>query len=203
MDATLRLVFEFCQGTAVKAAAINAGTSQRTARDTYLELRERLIGIAFNRWHQNYTYGPNASLKKSADRRVALFTAKGQCLANTMCGRNFRAGNRKKRECSSCPLHELVASRKILSRHILHIDLVHQFYEGIGIRGEKHLTAFELFNLRHTHWIVLLVAYGHTIRQVNGYMDTNQETFLSAGTLLKTMLSDLLERPLGTPPEQS
>lgn len=202
MDATLRLVFEFCQSTPVKYAAINAGTSERTARQTYLELRERLLRPAFNRWHRNNAYRPAAGAAKSHGARVALLTAKGECLANATCVRNHRAGNRKSRECLSCPISTLVSSKKLRSRHLAHIDLIHSFYEALGIRGERHLSAFDRFHLRETHFIVFLVAHANTRRVPSGYMDTNQETFLSAGTLLKTMLSELLERPLGSEPKK-
>jgi hypothetical protein len=194
----LQLVFHFCQATAVKDAARNAKTSERTARQTYLELRQRLTGLAFNRWHQNYTFRPDAPLAKSETERAALSEAKGQCLANTTCFRNYRAGNRKGRECSSCPIRDLVASKVSRARHIFQIDLIRQFYEMQGIRGERHLKAGELYHLRYTHWRVLFVAFNNSRLIGNGYMDTDQETFLSGGTLLKTILKELLASPLGS-----
>lgn len=159
-------------------------------------------GVAFNRWHHNYTHRPDASLIESADNRVLLWTAKGECLGNATCLRNFRAGNRKERECTACPLREFISSKAARAQHLLQIDTIHQFYEMLGIRGERHLGAFERFHVRQTHWEVLYAAFQNSKRLPTGYMDTRQQTFLSVGTLLKTLILDLVSRPLGSPSER-
>lgn len=184
-EATLvRLVYCFCQGVPLKIAARSTGLSIKTVRGLYLDLRKRLLKPAFNRWHGT----ANRFLKLPGPEyevalRVAYFDMLARCAGNETCARNYRLGNRKRRQCRNCPLAEVVSDERRVDAYTV-IDTVHEFYERLGIRGEKGIPPMLLFRERLIHTTVVATVQNHSRKLENGFFDPNERRFLSGGELL-------------------
>lgn len=196
-EATLmRLVYCFCQGVPLKITARSTGLSVKTVRILYLELRKRLLKPAFNRWHgtsNRFLKLPGPEYEAAV--RVLYFDTLARCANNESCARNYRLGNRKRRQCRNCPLEEVASEERRADAYTV-IDTVHTFYERLGIRGEKGVEATVLFRERLIHTTVVATIQNHSRTLPNGFFDPNEREFLSGGALLDTMLSDLAEEPL-------
>ncbi|BBK29660.1 hypothetical protein EDC65_0055 [Stella humosa] len=192
----MRLVYCFCQGLGVQLAARSTGLTAKTVRGVYIALRKRLLKPAFNRWH-----GTNRAVIRTPMPefepllRAVYFDRLGRCAGNETCARNYRLGNRKRRECRSCPLVDALPPEGRAEAYVV-IDAVHAFYEAIGIRGEKDIGPIMLFRERLIHRTVVGTVQNHSRKRENGLFDPNEREFLSGGTLLDLLLRDLAEDPL-------
>lgn len=191
-EATLmRLVYCFCQGVPLKIAARTTGLSVKTVRGVYLDLRKRLLKPAFNRWHgTNRRFLKLPGPEHEAALRVAYFDMLARCAGNETCARNYRLGNRKSRQCRNCPLAEQASDERRADAYSV-IDTVHEFYERLGIRGEKDIPPILLFRERLIHTTVVATVQNHSRTLANGFFDPNERTFLSGGALLDAVLTDL------------
>lgn len=196
-EATLvRLVYFFCNGVPVAIAARNTGLSAKTVRGVYLALRKRLLEPAFNRWHGTNVKpltlpGPEYEVML----RAAYFDALTQCAGNETCARNYRLGNRKQRQCRTCPLATVFSDKRRADAYRL-IDTVHDFYERLGIRGEKDKPPVMLFRERIIHTSVVGTVHANSRKLANGFFDPNERAFLSGGMLLDSLLTDLSGAPM-------
>lgn len=193
-EATLiRLVYCFCQGIPLKIAASSTGLSIKTVRGVYLDLRKSLLKPAFNRWHgTNSRFAKLPGLAFEVALRVSYFDMLARCAGNETCARNFRLGNRKRRQCRACPLAEIVSDERRAEAYIL-IDTVHEFYERLGIRGEKGIPPTLLFRERLIHTTVIATVQNHSDKLESGLFDRAERAFLSGGTLLDMMLIDQIK----------
>lgn len=192
----MRLVYCFCQGVPLKIAARSTALSVKTVRGLYLDLRKRLLKPAFNRWHGT----ANRFLKLpgpeyEAALRVAYFDMLARCAGNETCARNYRLGNRKSRQCRNCPLAEVVSDERRTDAYTV-IDTVHEFYERLGLRGEKGVPSTLLFRERLIHTAVVATVQNHSRTLPNGFFDPNERAFMSGGTLLDILLMAIAEEPL-------
>lgn len=187
-DATfIRLVYFFCNGLPVRLTAKLTGLTPKTVRGVYLELRARLLEPQFNRWHA--TNGRLVDLPEvggEAIIRAGFFFVLAQCANNETCARNWRLGNRKKRQCRSCPLADVYRDNDRAAAHTV-IDTVHQFYERIGIRGEKEGNSVLLFRERLVHMTVVATARANSVIMANGLASPKDRGFLSASTLVSAL----------------
>lgn len=192
----IRLAYCFCQGIGTKVAARNTGLSVKTVRGLYLDFRARLLKPAFNRWH-----GTNRMLTSIAEPeheriiRVEYFETLAACGMNETCRRNFHLGNRKARQCRACPLARVYSDDRRAEAYTV-IDAVHDFYEHIGIRGEKDRLAVLLFRERLIHATAIGTVQTHSRKRANGFFDPEDRSFLSGGTLLDVLLTDLTQDKL-------
>ena len=192
----IRLAYCFCQGISTAVAARNTGLSVKTVRGLYLDLRARLLKPAFNRWH-----GTNRMLTSVTEPeheriiRVEYFETLAACGMNETCRRNFRLGNRKVRQCRACPLGKTYSDERRAEAYTV-IDAVHDFYERIGIRGEKDRLAALLFRERLIHATAIGTVQAHSRKRANGFFDPAERSFLGGGTLLDALLTDLANDPL-------
>jgi len=194
----IRLAYCFCQGLSLQAAAHATGLSAKTVRSHYLALRQRLLKPAFNRWHGVHTHLVRVpSPEEEIALRIGYIATLATCAGNETCTRNYRLGNRKRRQCRSCPLATALSDARRGAAYAL-IDTVHAFYERLGIRGEKDRPPELLFLERLIHTNTVASALEHSRRTTSGLFDPNERTFLSGGTLLDLLLRDLAHRPLGT-----
>ena len=194
--ALMRLVYCFCQGIGTEVAARSTGLTPKTARGVYLALRKRLLKPAFNRWHgtnRRLLRLPRAEYEVMV--RAKYFDVLAGCAGNETCGRNWRLGNRKVRQCRSCPLAEVFTDESRAEAYVL-IDTVHGFYERLGIRGEKELPPVIRFHERLIHTTVVGTVQNNSRKLPTGFFDPSERTFLSGGALLDTLLKDLAEEPL-------
>lgn len=168
----------------------------KTVRGLYLALRARLLKPAFNRWH-----GLNRMLTSIAEPsheriiRMEYFETLAACGMNVTCRRNFVLGNRKARQCRACPLARTYSDERRAEAFAV-IDAVHDFYERIGIRGEKDRLSVSLFRERLIHATVVGTVMAHSRKRANGFFDPEDRSFLSGGTLLDALLTDLANDPL-------
>ncbi|MBE9188647.1 hypothetical protein IQ270_29465 [Microcoleus sp. LEGE 07076] len=194
----MRLVYCFCQGIGTKVAARNTGLSVKTVRGLYIALRERLRKPAFNRWHGLNRMLTSVSVPEhELIIRAEYFETLAACGLNETCRRNFRLGNRKARQCRACPL-ALVYSNERRTEAFMVIDAVHDFYERIGIRGEKDRPGPLLFRDRLIHTTVAGTVHAHSRKRANGFFDPEDRSFLSGGALLHLLVEDLANFPLST-----
>jgi hypothetical protein len=196
-EATLmRLAYCFCQGIGLELAARSTGLSRKTARGTYLDLRTRLLKPAFNRWHgTNRRFLKLPSPEYEVLVRAAYFDTLARCAGNEICARNFRLGNRLRRQCRTCPLAGTASDERRSEAYTV-IDTVHDFYERLGIRGEKDMPPVLLFRERLIHTTVVATVHNHSRTLANGFFDPVDRGFLSGGTLLDVLLTDLADDPL-------
>lgn len=186
----LRLVYCFCNGVPVAIASRSTGLSAKTVRGLYIELRGRLLEPAFNRWH-----GTNRRLINLPTReweevlRAGYFDLLARCANNQTCARNWRLGNRKARQCRSCPLGGVWADEQHAEAYTI-IDTVHRFYEALGIRGEKGTSPVMLFRERLIHATVVATAQNHSQKLANGFFDPKERKFKSGGSLLSMLAGE-------------
>jgi hypothetical protein len=165
-------------------------------RSLYLTLRARLLKPAFNRWH-----GLNRMLTSvptpahEAIIRIEYLETIAACGMNEVCRRNFRLGNGKARQCRACPLAQVYSDERRAEAYAV-IDAVHMFYEQLGIRGEKDRLPVLLFRERLIHRTVIGTVQAHSRKRANGFFDPEDRSFLSGGTLLDALLTDMANEPL-------
>jgi hypothetical protein len=191
-----KLTYCFCQGISPDITARSAKLSAKTVRSLYLALRQRLLKPAFNRWHGAYRkFITLPSRKHEAALLSAYFTTLAQCSGNQTCARNWRLGNRKRRQCRECPLAGLYSDERRAEAYTV-IDTVQDFYARLGIRGEKGEDPAQLFRERLIHTTTIATVHNHSRKLPNGFFDPNEGSFLCGGTLLETILADLEAEPL-------
>ena len=191
-EATLvRLVYFFCNGVPVAIAARNTGLSTKTVRGVYIDLRARLLKPEFSRWHgtSQRLLGLTGPDEEFAVRTLYLDLL-GRCAGNATCARNYRLGNRNKRQCRACPLAAANSDACRPEAYAV-IDAVHDFYERLGIRGEKDIPPAILFRERLVHTAVIGTVHANSKKLDNGFIDPNERAFLSGGELLSVLLVPL------------
>ncbi len=185
----IRVAYCFCQGIPVKVAARSTGLSAKTVRGLYLDLRARLLKPAFNRWH-----GTNRMLtgigvpEHEGIIRMEFFETMAACGMNETCRRNFVLGNRKARQCRSCPLARAYPDEARCAEAYAVIDAVHTFYEALGIRGEKGRLPVLLFRERLIHTTVIGSVGAESLTRDKGAIHSRNSSFLAMETLLKKLL---------------
>lgn len=192
----MRLAYCFCQGIGLEVAARSSGLSRKTIRGIYIDLRKRLLKPAFNRWHgtnRRFLKLPGPAYEVLV--RAVYFDTLARCAGNETCARNFRLGNRKRRQCRACPLADTASDERRAEAYTV-IDTVHDFYERLGIRGEKDVSPVLLFRERLIHTTVVATVQNHSRTLANGFFDPTDRGFLSGGTLLDVLLTDLADDPL-------
>lgn len=193
----IRLVYYFCNGLPVAAAARGAAVTVKTAREHYIALRGRLTDPKFGRWHGAHVQATNLDPEIMAELvKPAFFDVLAQCHANEKCAQNYRLGYRKQRLCRVCPLDGKFTSGERLAEALMLIDTVRAFYETLGIRGEKARDPVSLFRERMIHTVTIATALANSKTRGDGLKNPVQKDFLSLGTLLDMLLEDLAARPL-------
>lgn len=183
------LVYLFCNGAPIKFASRHAKLSLKTVRSLYLELRHHLLEPEFNQWH-----GTNRRLidlsepGHEAILRAGFFYTLSLCASNQTCARNRRLGNRKQRQCRKCPLAEVYADERREQAYFV-LDAVHDFYEKLGIRGEKGGNAIMLLRERLIHTTVVATALKNTRKLPNGLFDPKDRGFGSGILLVEKLLA--------------
>jgi hypothetical protein len=194
-EQTLSLVIVlFCQGHPVKGTARITKLTPKTVRELYLGLRDRLLARKFSRWHGEglvYASDPMSEMYESELHSLRL----AECANNRNCARNWRLGNRKTRRCRRCPLPTILRLRDLRRSYVM-IDAVHDFYEALGIRGEKTIAPDWLFRVRFIHTLTVAIVLDNTPKLPNGFIDIGVDSFLSGGKLMRMLVEDLLDRPL-------
>jgi hypothetical protein len=188
--ATIRLIYSFCAGVSVDAAAKAAGISAKTVRSQYVALRGLLTQPAFNRWH-----GLKRALLDVADPEVealiktAFLDVLADCYFNAACYRNYHLGNRKSRRCRSCRIPTKFASDDSADAAIAVVDEVRSLYARLGIRGESQTDALRLFRERLIHTAAIATARAHSRQLANGLPDPSDMSDLAVGNLLDRLLT--------------
>jgi len=184
----VRLVYCFCNGVPVAIAARSTGLSAKTVRGLYIELRGRLLEPAFNRWHGTNRRLVNLPAQEWEEfLRAGYFDLLARCAGNETCARNWRLGNRKTRQCRSCPLAGVWTDERRAEAYTV-IDTVHRFYETLGIRGEKGIPPLMLFRERMIHTTVVATIQNHCRRLPNGLFDPEDTSFLGGRSLMSGIL---------------
>jgi hypothetical protein len=196
-EATLaQLVYCFCQGIGIGVAARSTGLSMKTVRGVYLALRKRLLKPAFNRWHGAYRRFLSLPHPEQEDALRAVYLATlAECAGDRHCARNWRLGNRERRECRECPLARFSSQERRAEAYTI-IDTVHDFYERLGIRGEKGEEPLTLFRERLIHTTTVATLQNHSRKLPSGFFDPEERLFLCGGSLLAALLADLEAEPL-------
>lgn len=187
--ATIRLIYSFCAGVSIEAAAKSQGISAKTVRGHYIALRGLLTQPAFNRWH-----GLKRTLLDVADPEIeALIKASfldvlAECYFNAACHRNYHLGNRKVRQCRACPIPAKFARGESAEAARALVDEVSAFYARLGIRGEKKSDPLRLFRERLIHTATVTTACARSRRLANGLPDPSDTHDLAIGNLIDRLL---------------
>ena len=190
-QALIRLVYAFCQGASIDAAAKSLGLSRKTVRAEYLDLRSRLKKPAFRRWH-----GHNRALywhvEPEADRllRWTFIDVLAECYGNETCYRVFRRGNRQERVCRSCPVPPKFRSLEAAGEAVAMVDTIRTFYARLGLR-EPDAGKPRIFGERLIHSSVIAAVHENTKRLPNGLLDPSDQGYLAIGQLLLMLMDDL------------
>lgn len=197
-DTTLiRLVFCFCNGIPVRAAAASVSVSAKTVRGIFIDLRRRLTKPKFNRWHGAYQRLLKLpSVEMEVLVRVAFIDTLAECGLNETCYRNYQLGNRKSRLCRACPLPKRLPSAEQIREALDVIDTVHAFYAMLGIRGETDTDSLVLFRLRLIHTTTIATARKASHIQPNELANPQDRTPRSVAMLLDMLFTELAEQPL-------
>jgi hypothetical protein len=192
----IRLVYCFCQGISGKITARNTGLSLKSVRRHFLDLRKRLLKPAFNRWHGTNRKLLSVALPEVEDTiRRSYFAFFAACAGHETCARNFRLGNRKKRQCRTCPLGAVYSDERRAEAYTV-IDTIHEFYETLGIRGAVAENKLQDFQERLVHTTAIATVRNHSRKLPNGFFDPAEKSFLSGGALMDALLNDLANDPL-------
>ncbi|SDG51006.1 hypothetical protein [Thalassobaculum litoreum] len=196
-QALIRLVFAFAQGLSIPAAARTAEVTEKTARQHYIALRDRLLKPKFNQWHGLHRTLPDvAATEEELVLKSQFLTVLAACYGNATCYRNYTAGNRKSRLCSSCPIGAVWVDQERIEEALSLVDVVHAFYKLLHIRGEKRTEPTVLFMKRLVHTVSVTTARANSKALPGGMFLPTDQTPLSVGVLLDTLLTELAENPL-------
>lgn len=191
---TIQLIYCFCAGVSVDAAAAAASTTNKTVRSHYIALRDLLTQPAFNRWH-----GLKRTLLNVADPEIealikaAFVDVLAECYFNATCHRNYRLGNRQSRRCRTCPIPTKFTSDESADAAIAVVDEVRSFYARLGIRGESQADPLRLFRARLIHTVAVTTARNHSKHLPNGLPDPSDMSDLAIGNLLDRLLTASIE----------
>ncbi|MCA1241464.1 hypothetical protein LC092_03325 [Stappia stellulata] len=193
----MRLIYMFAQGISIEITARSTRLSKKTVRTVFLKLRDRLTRPVFNRWH-----GTHRRLLKLVDPghealvRVTFFDVLAECYFNQTCHRNWTLGNRKARQCRSCPLPGKFQTDQTKADALALIDAVHELYRRLGLRLEKGHDPVRLFRLRLLHTTVVGTVLNHSRKLQTGLLDPTDMSYLACGSLIDVFLTDLANDPL-------
>jgi len=184
------LAYFFSNAVPIKIAAQATQLTPKTVRAVYLDLRKRLLKPEFRRWH--YTAGLESPVVSQSPDEIGpgmeFYDLLAECASNETCIRNYRLGNRKRRECRSCPLKKALTPIGMTKAFGM-IDGTHMLYEAIGIRGEKGKPRGALLKERTIHMFVVTVAAANSKKLPNGLFAPLDQTFLSGGTLVTLLMA--------------
>jgi hypothetical protein len=197
-DATqLAVVLAFANARSVERCAARVGVTRKRVRDIYIELRDRLTGARFARWHRANIILPGVPDPLALiAMKAAFFDALAECHASERCYKNFAAGNRKARLCRACPLPARFTGRAAVREGLAAVDAVRAFYRALKIYGERGTDPVLLFRHRLIHTAVAAAAAQNTRKLRSGLPDPADKDQLSIPTLFETLVVDLIERPL-------
>lgn len=189
------LAYYFCAGVPLKDAASATGLTPKTVRAVFLDFRKKLLRPEFRRWH--YT----ASLQKPSSGdpagelgpKIGYYDFLAQCAFNETCIRNYRLGNRKSRECRSCPLRPYATDEQLAYQFNM-FEAIRMFYEQVGIRGEKEKLLGLLLKERMIHTFVVNVSIANSKKLPNGLCAPLDKGFRSCGTLVSLLMSTYFDR---------
>jgi hypothetical protein len=196
-DATqLAIVLAFANARSVERCAARVGVTRKRVRDIYIELRDRLTGARFARWHRANVILPGVPDPLALiAMKSAFFDTLADCHANERCYKNFAAGNRKARLCRACPLPARFSNPAAVREALAAVDAVRGFYRTLKIYGERGADPVLLFRRRLIHTAVAAAAVQNTRVLASGLPDREDDGFLSVRTLFETLVVDLIERP--------
>lgn len=196
----LIVVRGFCLGLSVKGAAKASSLSEKSVREMYLDLRQRLLKPLFNKWHHAFQHLVRVQSEDIEEAiRDAFYDTLSQCYFDPSCYRNFAAGNRKVRLCRSCPLPGRLSSEARVAEALSLIDAVRSLYQRLGITAEHGIDRVTLFKLRLIHTATLIVVATETRRLPSGAYDPEHRAFRSYRTLFDALLADLIDDPAPSP----
>lgn len=191
---TVQVVDLFAHGIGVNTASRLIGTSRKTMRGLYLDLRDRLADPLFARWHR-----ANAALVSlTGTGEIALVKAVmmellAECHAHDICYRNYRAGRRASTICRACPLHGKFGTPEKDSSAAEAVNSLRAFYHGLDIYGEDGIDPVVLFRRRLIHMATIATVLQNSRRVSTLRMGPKEKTFLSFGTFREMLIGHMLE----------
>jgi len=163
LQTLIRCAYNFAAGLPLDECARLTGLPRKTVREITLEFRECLLKPEFNAWHQSnrmLVHLPDS--EQEALVRASFFDVMAECYGHATCYRNFKLGNRKNRQCRTCPLAGKFTDEARVKEALEAIDAVHAFYAVLGLRGEKDLDPVSLFRRRLIHTVTIMTARENT-----------------------------------------
>lgn len=190
------IVEGFCLQEPIPDCAERVGSSIKTVRAIYRELRSRLVRPEFARWHPVVEQHVNlkAQQKQEAEQKEQ-YALLGKCYDNTTCWNNFANERRDDRCCRSCPLIPRYGEEET-DRLLILADSIRIFYGRMGWGRKQQSDSADVMHLRMIHSHVLITAMSETPAGDDGYLDIDDQSFLSLGTLLIELIDHLEEHPL-------
>ncbi|MCI5045059.1 MAG: hypothetical protein MRY72_10210 [Aquisalinus sp.] len=197
-ETTILLVKNFACGAPIEDTANVAGVSLRTTRDTFRQLRPRLLRPAFSRWHpDDKTFIGQAAKDQHDANWQVLRAALGQCHDNKTCWRNYRDSKRVTRLCRSCPISAAYDDAEFIDNAIRIVDHVRAFYSHLGWSTEHDQTnPSQLIYERLIHANVIRKAQEATRKVSEGHFDFEDDSDMSVRTMYGALVADLIAEPL-------
>ena len=189
----LWVVVSFVDRQPVDVAMSKSGLSRKTVRGMYLDFRDRLTKEDFSRWNPLFASFPTETLEDVAAYGFGVMAVMHRCATNATCRRNYLLGNRKQRECRNCPLDKWFNKPMALETREL-VDQVWAFYRHLGI-SEGRDRSLKTFVRQMVHLEALNLAAAHSRRHPDGRFITNDDHYLSCGTLMGFLMYDIVAEP--------
>ena len=207
----------FVLGCPIRTCAEGTGVSERTVRETYRDLRARLLRPAFRRWGpRDVLFGDLKEAERHEDRWRDLLARIAGCMARSRCWNDFVSGKRSSRNCRSCPILDFdvvahfeatraeladdiaAAQQDFLGTAYDLMDDARAFYDRLGWREPvTAATDVSIIEQRVFHAHALQKCANLTRLSSDGEnFDLHDDGFQTFGTLLTLLAQDLMDDPL-------
>lgn len=191
---TVQTVDLFAHGVGINTAARLIGTSRKTMRGLYLDLRDRLADPLFARWHHaNAAFVALTGAEEIALIKAAMLELLAECHAFETCYRNYRAGRRASAICRACPLHGKFGTPAKDCAAAAAVNSLRAFYHGLNIYAEDGIDPVVLFRRRLIHMATIATVVQNSRKLSALRMNPNEKTFLSFGTFRELLIRHMLE----------
>ena len=195
-DQIKNLIWGFACGGPKTDIAGQAGMSEKAVVSLILKLRERLSRPPFYIWNAPsdvFVLYDWPEVHSAADQ--AVFGVIAACYFDKRCLSNYRQGRRKSRFCRHCMIEALFDDKESAARTVAFIDVIHAFYQHLGIGGERGRVPTDVLMDRWKHTLIMQRAREHSTLQndVPAFDDAGER---SCRALYEKMIADLAEEPL-------
>lgn len=199
-ESVRRIVRGFAFGDSIAPIATDAGVSTKAAIQLILALRRRLFSPPFYRWKSPGPFFTTYDVPYQDAVERTIFGVLQLCYENKRCRSNYVQGRRVGRMCRGCPTSTIFEDYPTQQRAIAYCDTIAEFYQRLGIGGERGTDRTEVFMLRWTHTMVVLRAMAASGLVAPNVPSSGEGPLHDCDELHRTLIASLDEEPLRRTP---